>query len=160
MHGSPPRDFPREEMQEFFGLQAREHRHPPASGHSPRFRELEARMRAFPRNEANDPFWKGSRQLAAALERACGLPVLVGYNEFCAPGLDEALDQAAANGAQKIIVATPMMTRGGEHAEGDIPAAVDRARQRHPGLSFIYAWPFPTEDVANFLARQIKEISG
>ena len=160
MHGSPPRDFPREDMLEYFQLQAREHQHPPAGGHSSRFRELEARMRGFPRNETNDPFWKGSRELAAALERACGLPVLTGFNEFCAPSLDEVFDQATAKGAQKIIIVTPMMTRGGEHAERDIPAAIDRARRRHPGLTFLYAWPFQTKDVAGFLAKKIRELAG
>ena len=90
MHGSPPRDFPREEMLEYFQLQAREHQHPPAGGHSSRFRELEARMRGFPRNETNDPFWKGSQELAAALERACGLPVLNGVQRVlrAQPGRD------------------------------------------------------------------------
>jgi sirohydrochlorin cobaltochelatase len=158
MHGSPPLDFPREEMREYFQLQAREHQHPQPGGHSPRLKELETRMRNYPRNESNDPFWKGSRELAAALEKACGLPVVLGYNEFCAPSLDEALDQAAAKGAHKIIVATPMMTRGGEHAERDIPAAIDGARRRHPGLTFIYAWPFNTEDVAEFLAKKLKDM--
>jgi sirohydrochlorin cobaltochelatase len=146
-------------MQEYFQLQAREHQHPPAGGHSSRFKELEARMRAFPRNETNDPFWKGSRDLAAALEKACGLPVLLGFNEFCAPSLDEVFDQAAANDVQKIIIVTPMMTRGGEHAEGDIPASIDRARRRHPGLTFIYAWPFDTGAVAEFLAKIIKKLA-
>jgi len=159
MHGSPPRDFPREEMLEYFQLQAREHQHPPAGGHSSRFRELEARMRGFPRNETNDPFWKGSRELAAALERACGLPVSTGFNEFCAPSLDEVFDQATAKGAQKIIIVTPMMTRGGEHAENDIPASIDRAHRRLPGLTFIYAWPFDTGAVAEFLAKKLKDIS-
>jgi len=160
MHGAPPRDFPRGEMQEYFQLQAREGQPPPVGGHSSRFKELEARMRAFPRNETNDPFWKGSRDLAAALEKACGLPVLLGFNEFCAPSLDEIFDRAAAEGAKKIVVVTPMMTRGGEHAENDIPASIDRARRRHPGLTFLYAWPFQTKDVAGFLAKKIRELAG
>ena len=33
----------------------------------------------------------------------------------------------------KVLVVTPMMTRGGEHVEREIPAAVARARRRHPG---------------------------
>jgi sirohydrochlorin cobaltochelatase len=159
MHGAPPRDFPREEMQEYFQLQAREHQRPPADGHPPRFKELEAKMRAFPRNETNDPFWQGSRELAAALEKASGLPVLLGFNEFCAPSLDEIFDRAAGQGAKKIVVVTPMMTRGGEHAEGDIPAAIGRARQRHPGLPILYAWPLDPADVAGFLVKIIKEVA-
>ena len=79
----------------------------------------------------------------------------MGYNEFCAPSLDRALDQAAAREAEQVIVVTPMMTPGGEHAEEDIPAAIRRAEERHPALAFAYAWPFDVDDVARFLAAQV-----
>jgi sirohydrochlorin cobaltochelatase len=84
----------------------------------------------------------------------------LGFNEFCAPDLDEALDQAAGQGAEKIIVVTPMMTRGGEHAERGIPDAVARARRRHPGEKFIYVWPLPASEVAEFLTTQIGRAIG
>lgn len=157
MHGSPPLDFPRDELQEYFMLEAKEHHHPHSGGSSPRLRELEARMRAFPRSEKNDPFWQGSLELSAALEKACGLPVLMGFNEFCAPDLDETFDRAAGTGAERVVVLTPMMTRGGGHAERDIPRAVSRAQARHPGVRFLYAWPFDTAAVAAFLAGHIKD---
>jgi sirohydrochlorin cobaltochelatase len=56
----------------------------------------------------------------------------------------------------KIIVTTTMMTRGGEHAERDIPQALSRARQKHPGVEIIYAWPFETTGIARFLAGHIE----
>jgi CbiX protein len=52
-------------------------------------------------------------------------------------------------------VVTPMMTRGGEHSEADIPMAIARARSRHPSVRFQYAWPFAPAEVAGFLAMQI-----
>ena len=67
--------------------------------------------------------------------------VVVGFNEFCAPDLAQALDEAAARGAGQVVVTTPMMTTGGEHAEQDIPAAIDQAPARHPQVTFDYAWP-------------------
>jgi sirohydrochlorin cobaltochelatase len=79
----------------------------------------------------------------------------VGYNEFRVPSLDEALDQAAERGAGRVIVVTPMMPPGGEHAEEDIPAATGRAEERHPMATFAYAWPFRVEDVARLLATQV-----
>ena len=109
----------------------------------------------WPRNAGNDPFWVASLDLAERLSRAAGQPVIVGFNEFCAPSLDEALDQAAARGPVQVRVVTPMMTRGGEHAESDIPAAVEAARGRHPGVAFVYTWPFPVSEVARFLAEQM-----
>jgi sirohydrochlorin cobaltochelatase len=159
MHGAPPLDFPKEELAEFFGLHARLE-HSRGSDYGPlhdRFLHLERKMRLWPRTAENDPFWAGSRDLAAALRKTCSRTVIVGFNEFCAPNIDEALDLAAALAAEKIIVVTPMMIRGGQHAERDIPEAVDRARARHPGEAFDYVWPFLVSDIAAFLAVQINK---
>jgi sirohydrochlorin cobaltochelatase len=157
MHGAPPLDIPKEELEEFFNLGARlAHAH--GAGPAPaqrRYLELEAKIRAWPRTAQNDPFYAGSQELAVQLRRSSGRKVVLGFNEFCAPRLDEALDQAAGQGAEKIIVVTPMMTRGGEHSEKDIPAAVEQARRRHPAEKFVYVWPFPLADVAAFLTAQV-----
>lgn len=160
MHGAPPKDFPPREMAELFGLHVRlEHAAgPERAGLEQRHAELDARMRAWPRTAQNDPFWAGAQDVAEHLGRATGVDVIVGFNEFCAPTLDEAFDRAAARSAEKVIVITAMMTRGGEHSESDIPAAIDRARGRHPGLSIFYAWPFEAADVAQFLAGQIARL--
>jgi sirohydrochlorin cobaltochelatase len=55
-----------------------------------------------------------------------------------------------------VVVTTPMMTPGGEHAEQEIPAAIAEARARHPQVAFDYAWPFDLARVAAFLAEQIE----
>jgi sirohydrochlorin cobaltochelatase len=157
MHGAPPLDFPTAELAEFFSLHARiGHGEGGAQDASRgRYRELEARVRAWPRTPRNDPFYAGSLDLAEHLRRASGLEVILGFNEFCAPTLDEALDLAAGRADEKIIVVTPMTTRGGEHSAVDIPVTIRRARDRHPEKEFIYAWPFATEDIARFLSSQV-----
>ena len=158
MHGAPPTDFPPQEIGELFMLHMR-------LGHvagseraalEGRFAALDARVRAWPRTPQNDPFYAGSLDLAAHLERLTGLPVIVGFNEFCGPSLDEALDRAAATSAGRVVVVTPMVTRGGEHSEIDIPAAIRRAGERHPQTAFIYAWPYGIGAVAHFLAGQVR----
>ncbi len=157
MHGSPPLDYPRNELAEFFALHAR-FEHAPTPGRSPayeRFLELEEKIRRWPRTSGNDPFCSGSERLAAELRKASGREVILGYNEFCAPTLDEALSQGVEEGRDRVVVVTPMMTPGGEHSERDIPAAIARARKRHPGTEFVYAWPFPPSDVAAFLALEL-----
>lgn len=162
MHGAPPNDFPPREAAEFFSLHMRlEHAAPGAEREQLQRRrdELDAKMRAWPRTAQNDPFWAGSQDLAAHLREATGREVIVGFNEFCAPTLDNAFDLAVAQGAERIVVVTPMMTRGGEHSEADIPAAIERARQRHPALTIRYVWPFDPADVAGFLAAQIERFS-
>jgi sirohydrochlorin cobaltochelatase len=157
MHGAPPTDYPREELSEFFGLHARrEHAgklNPPAL--EARYAELEKKMRSWPRTAENDPFYAGSKALADSLEAASGYQVLLGFNEFCAPSLGEALDQAAA-GTDRVVVITPMMTRGGEHSEVEIPQEVSAARSRHPGVAFHYIWPLDLDEVASFLSAQIE----
>jgi CbiX len=180
MHGTPPSDFPRDEMAEFFGG----HHHDEHSGHGEhnghphaeqasgpeqeearrqrrrrRKAELDAKMRAWPRTAANDPFFAGSLQLAEYLSQASGHKVLVGFNEFCDPTIDTAIDQAVAQGAGQVVVITPMMTRGGEHSEADIPGAVERAKVRHPGVRMAYAWPFEITEVARFLAAQVQRFA-
>jgi sirohydrochlorin cobaltochelatase len=161
MHGSPPRDFPKAQVALVVGLHMWLER---ASGLVRAMIELyhtrlDTRIRTWPRTAENDPFHAASQELAAQLSQEAGYKVIVGYNEFCAPSLDEALDQAAAQGAERVIVVTPMMTPGGEHAEEDIPAAIRRAEERHPGITFVYAWPFKVEDVAQFLAIQVEQLS-
>lgn len=157
MHGVPPRDFPPAELAELMALSGR-------LGHGPsaapaelarRHAELDSRIRSWPRSEANDPFFAGSQALAASLGRETGWPVVVGFNEFCAPGLDDALD-TAVQVAARVLVVTPMMTIGGEHAEIDIPAAIERGRTRHPAAQFIYAWPFEASTVVRLLAEQVR----
>ncbi len=157
MHGIPPNDFPLRETAEIFGLHMRlEHAAGPEHAMlERRYAELDAKMRAWPRTAQNDPFYVGSQELAEQLRCATGYVVIVGFNEFCAPGLDEALDQAAVGNADQIIVITPMMTRGGEHSEADIPTAIRRAQERYPATHFLYAWPFAASEVAQFLAAQI-----
>lgn len=157
MHGSPPLDFPKDEMAEFMGLHSQlgHASGPMASGRKLRYDQLEAKIRAWPRTGQNDPFYAGSQELARHLREESGLEVIVGFNEFCAPNLDEALERAAAREAGKIVVVTPMMTRGGGHSAVDIPEAVRRAQQKFPRQKIVYAWPFSTEDIARFLASQV-----
>ncbi|HSJ55917.1 MAG TPA: CbiX/SirB N-terminal domain-containing protein [Anaerolineae bacterium] len=157
MHGAPPTDVSPQEVAQLMGLHASLERVAGAEREALRRRydALDAAMRARPRSAENDPFWAASHTLGQALARATECEVIVGFNEFCAPRLDEALDRAAGQ-AERVVVVTPMMTRGGEHAEIEIPAEVEAARRRHHGVEFTYAWPFDVDDVARFLAGQIE----
>jgi len=160
VQGVPPADFPKRELDEFHALRARFEQAAPAEGPAyTRYKELEKRLRDWPRTEDNDPYQAASLELARELSSAAGCDVLVGFNEFCAPSLDQAIDYAAASDTESVLVVPPMMTPGGEHSERHVPAAVSRARERNPGKRIVYAWPFPVADVAAFLARQIARSS-
>lgn len=156
MEGVPPADFPKRELDEFLALRARlEHATPSEGPGSARYRELEKKLRDWPRTDDNDPYQAAALALAREVGSATGCEVLVGFDEFCAPSLDQAIDFAAASDTESVLVVTPIMTPGGEHSERHVPAAVSRARDRYPGKRIAYAWPFPVADVAAFLAAQI-----
>jgi sirohydrochlorin cobaltochelatase len=159
MHGSPPSDFPRDELAEYFGLHMRMEltAFPEARRRvlAKRHDELERRIVEWPRNGSNDPFFTATKKLATDLQRASGCEVVPGFNEFCAPLLSDALDSAAGLGVRRVVVVTPMMTGGGEHSERDIPCRIEEARSRHPSIEFVYAWPFDPERTASFLAEQV-----
>jgi sirohydrochlorin cobaltochelatase len=162
MHGIPPRDFPPREVAELMSLQNRlahgavpPHERTTAEA---RFAELDAKVRNWPRRADNDAFYVGSQDLAAELARTTGHQVILGFNEFCAPDVPAALDRAAETEAERIVIITPMLTPGGEHAEVEIPAQVENARARHPGIAFVYAWPYSMAEVALFLAQRIASL--
>lgn len=163
MHGAPPTDFPHAELGEYFQLhgqiEAAHHKHGNGNGAdvamAKRYAELDAKIRGWTRTEANDPFYAGSVALAYELEKQSGHKVVVGFNEYCGPSLEEAFEEAHAIGAGRVVVITPMMTSGGEHAEVDIPAKVEEAQRKYPDVGFLYAWPFERKQVAAFLASQV-----
>lgn len=100
-----------------------------------------------------------SQDLAAKLSVVSGCEVIVGYNEFCSPSLDEALLAATDRNAQKILVATTMMTRGGDHSERDIPSRIEEFKRLHQDVEIIYAWPFDDDQVARFLNDHLSRFS-
>lgn len=158
MHGSIPSDFPKAELGEYFDM-PRRMREAGAEERGAlvlRRDELESKLRAWPRNAETDPYWHGSNDLALGLAAHAGVEVLVAFNEFCQPTIGEAVDTACAAGAPKVVVTTVMLTRGGEHAEKEIPEEVEAARERHPGVEIVYAWPFRTTDIAEFLADEVE----
>lgn len=159
MHGAPPNDYPRSELSEFFGLSSRI-AHAPQEQRAAliaRHEELDQKIREWPRTAANDPFFAGACALQQALAHAANCEVLLGFNEFCSPTLDKALDQAVDQGAERVVVITPMVTRGGEHSEKEIPEAVQAAGDRHPGVEFRYVWPLDLEAIAGFFAAQARQ---
>jgi sirohydrochlorin cobaltochelatase len=161
MHGVPPRDFPEKELAEFFRLHSQRAASTNNNQENPqdRYSFLNNKIRNWTRNEQNDPFHIASQELAKQLTEISGIEVIVGYNEFCAPSLEEALQSAVNKNADKIIIATPMMTRGGEHTEKEIPAKIKEFSKRCPKVEIKYAWPFDTLQVARFLSEHISRFA-
>lgn len=138
-HGGVPTDAPRE-------LAAAAARHEP---------EADRAIRAWPRTPATDPYKAGLEDIGRALGAACGRKVYLAYNEFCAPTLEEALEQAAADGAEEIAVLSTMYTRGGLHSEREIPKLLEAERRKHPSVTIRYVWPYDVQRIARFLADHV-----
>lgn len=158
MHGAPPKDFPRRELGEYFTLHMQAENSPQRMDETQRQRyaALDQQVRSWPRTAANDPFYANSQEMARRLASETGLTTLACFNEFCDPSLSDTVRRAVAGGAQRIVVITPMMTGGGEHAEIDIPEELDRLRGDFPQVEIIYAWPFDPDAVTRFLSGQVR----
>jgi sirohydrochlorin ferrochelatase len=88
----------------------------------------------------------GSRDAAGVAEywrfvelvaRTTDVPVGGGFIELADPDLDTAIDKLVANGAEH-VVGVPLVVLGAGHMKLDGPAALERARQRHPNVRFDY----------------------
>ena len=168
-HGAPATDCPPQLIGELMALEWRgsqpsdgHHRLPAPSaarqaGPQGRAAELDAKIRAWPRHDGNDPYKAGLERLAAALRPLLPTKLFaIGYNEFCRPTIAEAIDEVIRQGAARVVVLPTMLTPGGVHSERDIPRALDDVRRAHPGVAIEYLWPFDLHAVAELLASHIK----
>ncbi|CUS33671.1 sirohydrochlorin chelatase [Candidatus Nitrospira nitrificans] len=157
-HGGIPKGCPQELITKLKRLegQRRAAELPPTAEE----RELDAKIRQWPRTAETDPYQAGLERVAARLRaRLDGALFAVAYNEFCAPTLEEAVESLVKQGATHITVTTTMFTPGGSHSEVEIPEILDHLRPRYPGVALRYAWPFDLELVADTLAEQISRFS-
>jgi sirohydrochlorin cobaltochelatase len=158
-HGSPAADTPRELLRELKSLEEERQRKrlPEMTSEE---RDLDHKIRSWPRTAENDPYRQGLEAIGASLaKRLPAWSVALAYNEFCVPSIDEAVDRLVQDGHGKIVFVTTMFTRGGVHAECEIPWELQRSQRRHPNIEFTYAWPFDTERVSDLLARQARALA-
>lgn len=154
-HGGIPSDCPGDLVSELKRLEGMRR----ARGQvemSPREAELDKQVREWPRTPKTDPYGAGLEQIALRLrDRVAPRKLVVAYNEFCAPSLEDAIADLVAEGTKTILLTTTMFTPGGSHSEQEIPEIVEHARKLHPGVDIRYAWPFDLERAADFLADQL-----
>ena len=155
-HGGLPKDCPREMIQQFKQLEReRKSSGQPATAQE---RDLEKQIREWPRTPENDPYKAGLEQLAERLEPLLdGTLLVLAYNEFCAPTIEDAVADLAKRGARRITVVPSMLTPGGSHSEIEIPEILDDLRARHPALDIRYAWPTDLNLLAGMLADHLKK---
>ena len=119
--------------------------------------QLDRRVREWPRTDATDPYRAGVESLSKSLAASLGASarVVVAYNEFCAPSLENAIRDAVTAGATAITVVPTMLTPGGVHSEIEIPESLAALRTSHPEVPIVYAWPFDEIALAGLLAAHV-----
>lgn len=154
-HGAAAADTPRPLVAELKRLEGeRQARRESVMG--AREAELDKQVREWPRTAQNDAYKAGVEEIARALApKLGGRKLVTAYNEFCAPSVEDAIEALVREGCGRVTLISTMYTRGGIHAECEIPGIVLEARKKHPGLTIEYAWPFPADAIADFLAQQL-----
>lgn len=84
---------------------------------------------------ARDPEWARplERLREQVLARHPDLDVRLAFLEFMQPGLADALEAAAAQGASSVRVVPVFLAQGG-HVKRDVPEILAAVRQKHPSL--------------------------
>jgi sirohydrochlorin cobaltochelatase len=157
-HGGIPTGCPQELITKLKRLEGQ--RRAAGAPMSAEEQELDMRIRRWPRTPETDPYQSGLEAVAAQLRVNLGdVLFAVAYNEFCAPTLEESVEELIKKGATHITITTTMFTPGGSHSEVEIPEILDHLRPQHPGVELRYAWPFDLTLVANTLTEQVKRFS-
>jgi sirohydrochlorin cobaltochelatase len=154
-HGGIPKDCPQDLVSKLKRLEAqrRAAKVPPSAAEL----ELDATIRRWPRTAATDPYRAGLEAVGAALRPLLdGALFALAYNEFCAPTVEESIEDLIRQGATDITVATTMLTPGGAHSEVEIPEILQVVRARHREITIQYAWPFDASTIAQILNEQVR----
>ncbi|ASA26172.1 hypothetical protein B9T62_04030 [Paenibacillus donghaensis] len=79
------------------------------------------------------------------------------FIELCRPSISEGIDNCIRSGAEAVYV-VPIILFAAGHSKLDIPQAIDRAKQKYPGMRFIYGRPIGMhEHAAEILLDRIKQ---
>ncbi|QDU32094.1 Sirohydrochlorin cobaltochelatase [Poriferisphaera corsica] len=161
-HGVPPSDFPRNELRAAIKALNEMTGHDHGDGgedheHDAEGEVLAKKLLNWPMTRENNAYYFGVKDIADVLRSRSGLPVFIGFNEFCGPTTGDAIDTAVKQGYTHVIVTTVMMTPGGGHSERDILNSMKRVEENYPHVKLTYAWPFPVERVAGVLHEQVMD---
>lgn len=157
-HGGIPKGCPQELITKLKRLEGQ--RRAAGTPMSTEEHELDTRIRQWPRTPETDPYRSGLEAVAAQLQANLGEVLFaVAYNEFCAPTLEESVEELIKKGATHITVTTTMFTPGGSHSEIEIPEILKQLRKQYPNTVLRYAWPFDLLMVAKLLQEQVARFS-
>jgi len=113
-HGGIAKDCPADLVSKLKRLEGQ--RRASGSSITPEEQEVDRTIRRWPRTAASDPYQAGLEAVGDALRPLLdGALFALAYNEFCAPSIEESIENLIRQGATHIMVATTMFTPGGTH---------------------------------------------
>lgn len=114
-------------------------------------------VRKLPRNidKINDPSKLETENLAKKVGEKLGIPVEVGYAEFCSPGIPETVKHLSDKGVEKIIV-VPLFFTHCKHTEKDIPKILEEVKKQVVNTEIEYTNPL-IEEIVEVLADKIRK---
>lgn len=157
-HGGWPSDCPEELAGKLKRLEGKRRKEnlPPSDEEI----EVDNLVRSWPRTPETDPYKYGLELLASRLaEQLNNYSMGLAYNEFCDPTIEKAANRLIQEGAKTVIIVTTMFTPGGSHSEKEIPEEMELLQKQHPGVEFIYAWPFDMDRAAGMLANHVTDFT-
>ncbi|HEY2237441.1 MAG TPA: sirohydrochlorin chelatase, partial [Streptosporangiaceae bacterium] len=100
----------------------------------------------------------GFTALTERVGRRSGHAVAGGFIELSEPPLRDAVTGLVGQG-QRSLVAVPLMLAAAGHSKGDVPAALARETERHPGLKIRYGRPLgPHPVLLDLLAARVDAV--
>jgi len=102
---------------------------------------------------------EGLQEIASQVrERLGGARVLLAFLQAHHPSLPDAIAGAVAEGMKKIVV-VPFFLAPGLHVRKDIPAELDQARVKYPGVEILLSRPLlPDPRIREILLDRIWEV--
>jgi len=104
--------------------------------------------------ESNSEVARLAARLADTMSR--DHPVSHAFLEMADPSIPDAIDDLVRSGATRVVV-IPYFLSAGRHVVEDIPALIEEARTRHPGVRVELTRHFGAEDGVPALLSQMVE---
>ena len=157
-HGGLPEGCPQDIVSKLKRLEMeRRRKGVPASEEE---KELDRKIRDWPRTPESDPYKVGLEKLAKQLaDKMPDTKIVAAYNEFCAPSIEDAVDDLVTSGIKRISLISSMFTPGGSHSDKEIPEDVEELRKKYPDVNFQYAWPFDLSKIAELMVGHLENFN-
>lgn len=157
MPGVLPKDFPPHERHVLYRLRARMkyisvNKHPEDED---RLNELLRKARCWPRTAQNDPLHFSAQELASELSQVTGYRVILGFNQYDTPTLEEALVQAFAREAEKIVLINPLAANGVSLAKSESFISNQRIQNRCLEIQVDFSYSFSADKMVELLEEQL-----